>query len=175
MSQTFKTEAIVLKKKNLLGKDTLITLLSEAEGKIVLIAKGIKKITSRRAPHVQTGNLINAVIYSKNDRYYFQESKLISAFGGIKSETAKIDIVYLIFFVLDRLLPELQKEQMVYRLVKKFLVELAKVNKLPKERVSYYLHQILMLLGYHKGAKTWVELIRYIEEIMHEKLPSRII
>ncbi|MBI4004674.1 DNA repair protein RecO [Candidatus Roizmanbacteria bacterium] len=175
MSQILKTEAIVLKKKNLLGKDVLITLLSEEEGKIAVFAKGIKKITSRRAPHVQTANLITTIISSNNSRYYLQESKLVSAFSGIKSEPRKIDILYLVFFVLDRMLPELQREQQLYISVKKFLIELAKTKEFSKIQAAYYLQEIVHLLGYHKKIGTWVELIGYIEEIIHEKLPSRVI
>ncbi|PIP63744.1 hypothetical protein COW97_01050, partial [Candidatus Roizmanbacteria bacterium CG22_combo_CG10-13_8_21_14_all_34_12] len=58
-SRSLKTEAVVLKKKDLLNKDVLISVFSQDLGRLTLFAKGIKKITSRRSPHLQTGNLVN--------------------------------------------------------------------------------------------------------------------
>lgn len=175
MSKINQTEAIVFRKRSLLEKDTFITFFSESEGKITAIAKGIKKITSKRAPHIQTGNLVDVILYEKNDRLYLQDSKLISAFSAIKSDTAKIDFQYLMLFILDRILPERQKEQDVYILTKTFIIELAKSQGFNKERMCYYLRKLLTLLGYHKKNTTYLELLRHTEEIIHEKIPQSII
>lgn len=175
MSKINQTEAIVFRKRSLLEKDTFITFFSENEGKITAIAKGIKKITSRRAPHIQTGNLVNVILYEKNDRLYLQGSELISAFSAIKSDAVKIDFQYLMLFILDRILPERQKEEDVYVLTKTFIIELAKSQSFNKERMCHYLQKLLILLGYHKKNSTYLELLRHTEEIIHEKIPQSII
>lgn len=113
MANLVKTEAIVLRKRNLLGKDSLITLFTHDHGKANVIAKGLKKTTSRRAPHLQTANLVDVVYNVSNDRKYLDQSQLKSAFSGIKNEVGKMNYLYLIFFILDRLLPEDQKEEHV--------------------------------------------------------------
>lgn len=172
MTRTFKSEGIVLRKRNLLNKDTIITLFTEAYGKINVFAKGIKKITSRRLPHTQTGNLINSVIYRKDDRYYLQETKLISGFSQIKKDERKINNLYLVFFVLERLAPESQREPNLYNLVKKFLIELSGSLGTNNSIVVSYLNRILILMGYiHKG-KTLDELSPFIEDLINEKMPS---
>lgn len=175
MSRLTKTEAIVFKKKSLLGKDTSLTFFTKQEGKVSVIAKGIKKITSRRASHAQTGNLIEVSLYEKNDRLYLQESKLISAFSDIKAKPEKIKFQYLLFFILDRILPEKQREDNVYILTKNFLVDLAKSEVFSREEMTGYLQKLLLILGYHKSNKPYKDLLRYIEEIMHEKIPPGII
>ncbi|QQG44721.1 MAG: DNA repair protein RecO [Candidatus Roizmanbacteria bacterium] len=163
-----------MKKKSLLGKDTIITLFTKEEGKTVVVAKGIKKITSRRAPHLQTGNLINVILSNFHERYYLQESQLISAFSTIKSKQQKIDYQYLLFFVLDRLLPERQKEKEIYFLTKNFLVELSQKD-FNKQRLLYYLNRLLSSLGYYKSERSYPDVLSSIEEIIHEKIPSSII
>ena len=70
MPSKLAINAIVIKKKELLNLDNLITILTEDFGKINILAKGIKKINSRRAPHIQTANFINIVLYHKYGRYY---------------------------------------------------------------------------------------------------------
>lgn len=174
MSRTTKTEAIVLRKKSLLGRDVSVTFFTSDYGKVSAIAKGIKKITSRRAAHVQTGNLLSIVLYNKNDRFYLQETSLLSAFSSIKASSQKIDYQYLMFFILDRVLPENQQESVLFNFIKRFIVDLAKLN-VTKSMMLSRLTELLKLLGFYKNAKTYPDLIREIEEIIHEKIPQGII
>ena len=172
MKRTIKTEAIVLRKRSLPNQDKIITLFTKEQGKIKAFAKGIKKITSRRLPHVQTANLIKAVIYKKDDRFYLQETNLISGFSQIKKDSHKVQLLYLFLFVIERLLPENQLETAVYKLVMSFLVELSKSDNQDGSLSARYLNKILKLLGYSKEDKSYNELISSIEEIIHEKMPD---
>src|SRR3989344_5865413 len=147
MPRTLKTEAIVLRKKDLLNRDVLISFFSQDLGRLTVFAKGVKKITSRRSPHLQTGNLINVLISHKNDHFYLQESQLISGFSELKKDDNKVKQLYLFLFVLDRLLPDQQKEAKVYNLTKNFLIKLTKSSK-SKAIVIRYLTKMMKLLGY---------------------------
>lgn len=172
MTMTVKTEAIVLRKRSLLNKDTIITLFSKDFGKLNVFAKGIRKITSRRLPHTQTGNLINILIHKKDDRLYLQETALISGFTEIKKNQKKINELYFILFVLERLAPENQKETTLYNLAKKFLIDLSLTAVSDRSIVTKYLNKILIILGYLHKEKTLDELRLIIEEIINEKLPE---
>jgi len=109
MSTQVKTPALVLKKINLPNSDQILTVFSLELGKLRLYAKGIKKITSKRLSHVQTGNLVNISCRRHHQFYYLQETGLISSFSRIKKDQNKIDALYLLLFILDRILPEEQK------------------------------------------------------------------
>ena len=172
MSQTFKTEAIVLKKRSLLNKDSIVTFFTQEHGKVRTVAKGIKKITSRRLPHTQTGNLLNIVIYSRHDHFYLQESYLISGFSEIKKDQAKTNNLYIFLFILERLLPENQPETPVYNLTKHYLVELSKSKDKLDALLSKYANQLVKVLGYSTGEKPLFQLFPLIEELIHEKIPS---
>lgn len=172
MIRSLKTEAIVLRKKNLLNQDVLINFFSQDLGRLTVFAKGVKKITSRRSPHLQTGNLINVIISHKNDRYYLQESQLISGFSELKKDEDKIKQLYLFLFILDRLLPENQKEERAYNLTKKFLIDLSRPQGKKKLSLLYYLNKLMGFLGYLHEDKNLNELKFFIEEIINEKIPS---
>ncbi|EKE15200.1 MAG: recombinational DNA repair protein [uncultured bacterium] len=163
-----KTEAIVLKKRDLLNKDVLISLFTEDLGHLTVFAKGIKKITSRRSPHLQTGNLIDVLVSHKNDHYYLQESQLISGFSELKKEEKKVSQLYFFLFVLDRLLPELQKETKIYNLTKNFFIDLTK----SKTVIVNYLTETMRLMGYLDKKVSQAELKSLIEEIINEKIPN---
>jgi len=170
MSRSLKTEAIILKKKDLLNKDVLISVFSQDLGRLTLFAKGIKKITSRRSPHLQTGNLVNILVSHKNERYYLQESELLSGFSELKKNEKKVGNLYLFLFVLERLLPEQQKETKAYNLTKNFLIDLSKSTK-PNSIAVKYLSDIMMQLGYLDKKVNFPELKSLIEEIINEKIP----
>ena len=57
-----KLLALVLKSKPLKEGDLLVTILTKQEGKLVLLAKGVRKINSKRRCFLESGNLIKAQI-----------------------------------------------------------------------------------------------------------------
>ena len=170
MTRNLKTEAIVLKKKDLLNKDVLISLFTQDLGRLTIFAKGVKKITSRRSPHLQTGNLINILVSYKNDHYYLQETQMLSGFSELKKEEKKVKQLYAFLFVLERLLPEQQRETKVYNLSKNFLIDLSKSSK-PSLITVKYLTDIMIHLGYLDKKVSYPELKSLIEEIINEKVP----
>ncbi len=174
MSKTIKTEAIVLKRKNLLDKDTLITFFSKESGKVNVFAKGIKTISSKRLPHTQTANLIKAVIYNKDGKMFLQETSLLSGFSDIKRDSKKISFLYFFFHVLDRLLPENQREDRVYDETKRFLINLSRKDATIK-LLEKHLNKLLQDLGYIHGKKSLEQLHRIVEELTNEKIPLLII
>lgn len=175
MPHVTKTEAIIVKKKILLQKDVLVTMLTQEQGKISAIAKGIKNITSRRAPHIQTGNLLNVNLSNRGHAFYLQGSDLISAFASIKDSQEKVHYLYTFLFIIDRLIPEAEEDIDLYYLVKSFLIHLAKVEKDITDYFSEYLYKLLQMQGYVQERKSLTDLIRTVEEIIHEKVPSHAI
>ena len=173
MFRQLRTEGIVLRKRNLLGKDILLTFFSSEYGKIHAIAKGIKKITSRRASHVQTGNLVFIECYRKSDRLYLQHSRLISAFSQIKKSSKKMSLLYRCLFIIDRLLPELQPELNLYEDLKRFLITISQSEKINEhDLLEGFLTKLLRHLGYGEQKKTLIEQIMYIQELIGEKIPE---
>ena len=174
MRKTIKTEAIILMKRSLLEKDLIVTLFTKELGKARVLAKGAKKITSRRLPHIQTGNLIKAEINKKGEYLYLQQTDLISAFSNIKKDEKKISFLYHLFFVLDRLLPEEQKETTAYNLTKKVLIDISK-NNITQANMTAYINQLLSIFGYSKKNMAFAEQKLFLEELIHEKLPNFVI
>jgi len=175
MAKTIKIEAIVLKKKSLLNKDLLVTFFTREEGKLKVFAKGAKKITSRRLAHLQTGNIIKAIINKKDDRLYLQETKLISGLSQIKEDPEKSKFLYYCIFAIERLLPENQRDFSVYRLLMKFLIELTKKSDFSQISMNRFIEKLLISLGYINQSLDNQNIQQTLEEIINEKLPSFVI
>jgi len=171
MANILKTEAVVLKKRLLLNQDLLVVLFSESQGKLVVIAKGARKITSKRLPHLETANLINVILNKRKERLYLQESRLVSGFSQLKADEKKVTDLYQFFYVIEKLLPENQKEEQVYHLVKLFLIEMSK-SKETQGLLTDYFNQLLKILGYIKKNYPQEQLQEIISDLIDEKISS---
>lgn len=168
-----KVEGFILKKKNLLNTDVFLTMFTKEYGKIILMAKGARKITSRRAAHLQSGNLIKARLSSSQERMFLQSTDLVSGFLQLRKEPFS-QYIYILLAVVDRLLPEMVAEPEIYIAMKSYMVRLARGDS-PQEVLRDSLQEILHILGYVDGEETLADLIMIAEENMDMKLPSHVI
>lgn len=169
-----KTNAIVLKKRDLIGNSLVITLLTESNGKLYVYGKGVKNITSRRLPNMQTGNYITAVMKSKNDQYYIQEVQLHSYFSEVKKSEKKLKQMYFFLYILEWILPENQKEKQIYDFTLSLLVDLSKKH-FDETQLIRFCSRLLRLLGYDSTLYTMSDTIQYIQGIINKKIPFFII
>lgn len=174
MQRKLKIEGIVLKKKAILGKDSVITCFTREKGKITLLAKGVRTIISKRLSSLLTGNLIDAICHQSGDRLYLQDVQIISLFQEIRKNEKRSKTLYFFLFLLDRLLPEGQQEPEVYNTFKHLLIELGRGEVVPA-RILYFLQHFLKLLGYGASSPDLHSLILSIEEIIGSKIPEHII
>ena len=168
-----KLEGFILKRKILLGKDLFITIFTKEEGKLALVAKGARTFTSRRAAHLQSGNLINAQISISNDRMYLQSTDLISGFLQLRTELY-IDSIYMFLAVIDALLPEGEQEVKIYTILKRFFVKLSKGHN-PQDVLHESFQEMFTILGYVHEQLSLAELISLAEETIGYKLPRHVI
>jgi len=164
-----KLEGFILKKKILLDKDVYITVFTKEEGKLGIIAKGVRTFTSRRAAHLQSGNLINAQVSISHERVYLQTTDLISGFLQLRTEKY-IDYIYMFLAVIDSLLPEGEQEIEIFTILKRFFIRLSKGQN-PQEVIRSSLQDTLSILGYVHDKLSLVDLISTAEETIGYKLP----
>ena len=95
---------------------------------------------------------------------------MISGFSELKRDENKVSQLYSFLFVLDRLLPELQKETKIYNLTKNFFIDLSKSPK-SETIIIRYLTEAMKMMGYLDKKVSQAELKSLIEEIINEKIP----
>jgi len=174
MITSIKDEGFVLKKKVLLNKDVLLTLFTKHEGKVLATAKGASDIKSRRLSAFMTGNLVKVVLRRSSDRYYLQETQIVSLFTSIKKDENKQRIFYFFLFILDALLPEGQSEISLYSLLQKILIRLTR-DAMSKNEIMVSLKEVLSKLGYGSEMVIWSDVRVKLQEIIGKKIPDYII
>lgn len=147
MSRVLKDEGLIIRKKKLLNGQVVVTIFSRGSGKLVLSAFGIKKLTSKRLSHFEIGNYISFNYTQKGDYLTLGETELQYGHSDIKSDEDKLNKMFTIFFVLNRILPEEEPENDILKVTLQFFRELNKGNKTRNQLLDYFTH-ILLLAGF---------------------------
>ncbi|MEK7517400.1 MAG: DNA repair protein RecO [Patescibacteria group bacterium] len=173
--RSYKTEGIILKRRNLGEADRILTVLSKNNGKIQIKAPGVRRITSRRSSHIELLNFSELTLYRTSSSFLptLTEAHTIEDFSIIKSNLEKIGYAYYICELTNGLCPERQENREVFSLLKATLRELCDSLD-SKKVVKYFEKELLSNLGY------WLEasLLRtrdsggVMERILERKLKT---
>ncbi|HWY79482.1 MAG TPA: DNA repair protein RecO [Candidatus Sulfotelmatobacter sp.] len=127
--RNFRTEGIVIKRRNFNEADRIITVMTRDYGKIQIRAAGVRKITSRRAAHIELLNHTVLHLYKGNTFAILTEAKMIDDFSSIKENFEKIGLAYHLCELVDGLCPDNQENGKVFELLQKTLRELSQQNE----------------------------------------------
>jgi DNA repair protein RecO len=168
-------EGFILKKRPYKESDEIVTMFTQQLGKIRIFAKGVKKITSKRLSHLQTGNYVSCILSRRDDLYFLQETYLRSGLSKVKTSPGSMNYLYQYVFILDRLLPELEQEEDVYDAVCGFCKELSVTSSFSRSQMNGHIESLLVLLGHGGAYGTAGDIVAHTENVMQEKLPLHVI
>lgn len=173
MRRYFSDEGIILKKTKLLNDNKIITIFSRNLGKIKIAAFGSRKITSRRLSHLETGNFIKFNFYKKTDRFSLGETELIYGYSKIRKVPQKVNIVFLLFFILNKILAENQEENEIFGKTMTLLKNLNNRDDFSLNDLKFYFNEVLNIMGFvtqEKIQSVEFDTINFIEGLIDRKL-----
>lgn len=169
MSRHLKDEGIVLAKKKLLRRDLLIIIFSKNQGRMVLKAYGVRKITSRRRSHLETANYLRFSAYRRSSYWHLAETELIYGYSRIKKSAEKLSWLFILLTMLNKILPENQSAPAVFAIVLSWLKKLNNDRQLSSETLLAGLKVILREEGYineEQLKKPSFDPLRFVEELI---------
>lgn len=172
--RNFKTEGIIIKRRNSGEADRVLTVFTKDQGKIQIKAKGVRKITSKRSSHIELLNLVQIGLYKSNAMSLATEVQSIETYPLIKEDLKKIGIAYHLCELIDGLCPENQENRQIFSLFREVLYQLA-VDSNPATIVYTFQLDLLAQLGYWSGntAHKDFQTLPFIESILERKLKTR--
>ncbi len=164
----------VLRRINLGEADRFVTLYTKDNGKVEVLAKGVRKINSRRSSHIEPLNLIrfHSVRTSKN--FILTEVELLNSYQERKKDLKQCEIAFFVCEIIDNLCPHGQVNKELFFTVSDFL----KSGEHNDESLLKFETEILTLLGYwntERKFKTEEESRLFIESLIERKIKSRVI
>jgi len=145
----YKAEGIILKRRNVGETDRIVTIFTKEYGKIRVIAKGIRRIHSRRAPYLEIFSQVKLIIHHGRLLDSVSEVEGINDFHSLKSDLRKVSLAYLVCELVDTLLAERQEHRDVFELMRATLAKLEE-NKSdpPADLGRHFALELLWLLGF---------------------------
>lgn len=171
--KTYKVEAIILKRQNFFEADKILTVFSKEKGKLKAIAKGVRKINSRRAGSLELFNHLSLVICEGKGMDSIIEVNVLNSFPVWRGNLRSVGVAYYLCELVDRLTVEGQEHPAVFYA----LLESLQFNSSEKARqtILSFEKQLLNLLGFgipEKYLNNKESLKTYIEEITEKKIIS---
>jgi DNA repair protein RecO (recombination protein O) len=170
----FKTEGIIVKRRNFNEADRIVTILTKEFGKLQVKATGVRRITSRRSSHVELLNLTALSLYKGQHMPVLIEAQMLENFQKIKDDLDKTGFAYHICELVDGLCPEGQEQGNVFELVKTTLTQLETTED-PLLIIHAFEISLLTQLGYwHRSQEESVsfDTHQFIESILERRLKS---
>lgn len=173
--RVYKAEGIILKRKNVGEADRILTIFTKEYGKVRAIAKGIRKMTSRRAPHLEIFMRVNVMLHTGKTLESISEVTSVEIYEDIRSDLNRVSMAYYLCELIDSLMPERQEHRDIFVLLADALEEIRvlPVNGIYKVSKACTL-EVLWALGYLPHHKTLIgaELQSFIETITERRMKS---
>lgn len=133
--------------------DRLITVFSCESGIIRVVAKGVRKISSRRSGHLDLLTRVNIEIEESgyggiHAPKYVREAATVNAFVNMKANPEYFSAGIIISSFLLRLLPEQTPYQELFALTEGAFMRLNARETHTREILRFYFTEALKMLGY---------------------------
>lgn len=115
---TYKTQGIIIARKNFFEADRIITVLSLRHGKIKLIAKGVRKFLSKNAGSIELFVISNLLAAEGRNFDVLASAEIVKSFKDIRGSLEKTALAYKMAELVDRTLEENQEHDDVFDLLK---------------------------------------------------------
>lgn len=171
--KSFKAEGIVIKRSNYSEADRIVTIFTKKNGKIKVKASGVRKIASRRSPHIELFNYCVFGLYQGKNMYSLTEVESKECFPLLKKDLRRIGLAYHVCELVDGLCAENQEHPEVFMLLGKTLRSISKEENL-EEVIHEFELELLRLLGFYKTtSSSRINTQELIEEILERRLKTK--
>ena len=171
--RSFKTEGIVIKRRNFQEADRIITVFSKRNGKISIKAAGVRKITSRRSPHIELLNHSIFNLHQGKSLATLTEVESINNFSNLKNSLEKIGVAYYVCELVDGLCAENQENTQIFELLENILKRIS-IEENYEDLIYEFELELLRLLGFYKHTGVVkLDTVKFIEQILERKLKTK--
>lgn len=169
-SKSYQTEGIIIRRFNQGETDKAITIFTKDKGKIKALAKGARKITSKRGCHLELFNRVKVIIYQGKRFDTITGAIALDCFPDIRKSHEITQLAYQVCEITDSLLLEGQKHPEIYTKLVSVL------NSCDKEKVREFSINLLQSLGFlpTKEYPKSFNINNFIEGVLERQLKTTV-
>lgn len=145
--RSYRTEAVVIRHSNFGEADRVLTLFTREQGKVRAVAKGVRKLKSRKAGHLEPFTRVQLQLARGRDLPIITQAETVEAYLNIRSTLETTAQAAYVLEVLDRFSFEHEENRDLYRLAVETLQRLD-AGMDPFFANRYYELHVLDALGF---------------------------
>ena len=146
--RSFRVEAVVLKHYDMGEADRMLTVYSRQRGKLRALAKGVRKVRSRKAGHVEPFTHVSLQLATGRHWYLVSQAEAIDTYPRLRQELEQVGNASYVVEMLDRFTyEEEESNSLIFQLLTDTLKRLDGGQD-TFVAIRYYEMQLLDLLGF---------------------------
>jgi len=139
-----KTEGIILKKAGLNEKDRLLTVYTKELGKVLVSAKGVRRLESKLRYSIESISCVQLILVEGKNFLILKDAILKNQFLKIKKDLKKIKIAKEIADLIDEAIAGEEKDENIWKLILNIFKDL----NTKKIDLKEFQKNLIKLLGY---------------------------
>lgn len=169
--QASTLQGIVLGTSQYGEADKIVTIFSKERGKMVALAKGIKKLSSRKRASLEVFSNISFQHIEGKGMGIITEVRLDDHYANIRLDLKKIAVAYFFCEVVKKITPDREPHPEIYELLKSSLMELENVRH-AKRLKDAFIWEILENAGFAPIQEHESDPQKFLEEVLERNLGS---
>jgi len=169
--KNYTSEGIVLARKNYSEADRILAIYSNNFGKLVLIAKGVRKLKSKKRGSIEIFSRLKFSAARGKNFDILTETEIIDIYKTIRGDLKKVSLAYYYIELINKLTSGNEENIRLYNFLVNSLERL-KSEKSLKVMKKEYIYNLLLILGYWPKGKKLINSESYIEEITERRISS---
>ena len=145
--RSYRTQAIILGHKDYDEADRILRVFTFTKGKITAIAKGVRRIRSRKAGHLEPFTRVTLLLAKGRNMDIVTQAETVDNYPGLRTDLARIGYASYVVEILDRFTYEEGQNIAIFRLLANTLKRLED-HPNPTTVVHYYELRLLDLVGF---------------------------
>ncbi|RMF05466.1 MAG: DNA repair protein RecO [Chloroflexi bacterium] len=143
----YRTDALILRRSDFGEADRLLTVMTPEYGKLRLLAKGVRKTTSRKAGHVELFMLTNMLVARGRTFDIVSQAEIVEAYRPLREDLDKTSHAYYLAELVDRFVEEHDPNVPLFELLALSLARLGHADD-PFLVLRFFELHLLSLTGY---------------------------
>jgi DNA repair protein RecO (recombination protein O) len=143
----YRTEGIVLKRSDFGEADRLLVLITPEYGKLRVLAKGVRKVPSRKAGHVEPLMRTQFLLARGRDLDIVTQAEAVEVYQGLRGDLSRTGYAFYVAELVDAVAEEGGECRALYGLVDETLTRLAAGDE-PTLLMRFFEVHLLECAGY---------------------------
>lgn len=175
-SRVYTIEGIIIRRKAVGEADRILTVFTKHRGKLRVLAKGVRRITSRRAGHLEVFSHVMLTLHAHPKLDIVSEATSVRRGGTFEGDLGRVGYAYCMCELVDQLTAEGDAHEEIFFLLRDGLAALLTLpdSNSWQTQIGHFIHSLLWMLGFLQMSRRLPpeSMQSYVEHITERKLKS---